>query len=157
MSVLFAARHTNLIGFWKDVYGYRMSCLQHEVVKEPMVEVVPKGSIITTNSVLTDLDLYTCSVNSVNFCADFRLDVTADGELTAFVGFFDVFFDLPHAVSFSTGPHSEPTHWKQIVFFLEEPVLFKKGNSFLLCIIITTNIEIKNVKKKGRVQPDSHL
>ncbi|KAJ9581980.1 hypothetical protein L9F63_003670 [Diploptera punctata] len=101
-----SARHGQLIGFWSDVYGYRMSCLQHEVVREAMVEIVPQDK----------------------FSANLNLEVTNDGTLTALVGYFDAFFDLPHAVSFSTGPHSKPTHWKQTVFLLEEPVAFKKGD-----------------------------
>ena len=109
-----------------------MSCLQHEVVKEAMVEVVPQDCVITTSCVLTEVDLYTCTTQTVNFSANLELQVIADGTLTALVGYFDVFFDLPSAVSFSTGPHSQPTHWKQTVFLLEEPLAFKKGEQFIL-------------------------
>lgn len=32
-------------------------------------------------------------------------------------------------VHFSTGPHSEYTHWKQTVFYLDEVLLIDEGNS----------------------------
>ncbi len=33
----------------------------------------------------------------------------------------------PKVTSFSTGPASEPTHWKQTVFFLRDPILAAEG------------------------------
>ncbi|XP_069676938.1 protein arginine N-methyltransferase 3 isoform X2 [Periplaneta americana] len=122
------ARHAELIGFWSNVYGYRMTCLQHEVVQEATIEVVSQDKIITTPCLLTELDLRTCTQNDLEFSSDLNLEVTTDSSLTALVGYFDVFFDLPHAVSFSTGPHVQPTHWKQTVFLVEEPLPVKKGD-----------------------------
>ena len=29
--------------------------------------------------------------------------------------------------SFTTGPESEPTHWKQTLFFLREPITVSEG------------------------------
>ncbi|GLH05504.1 Histone-arginine methyltransferase CARMER [Gryllus bimaculatus] len=122
-------RHKELIGFWTDVYGYRMSCLQREVVREPTVEVVPQHMLVTTASVLTQIDLYTCTVGNLDFTSEFSLQVMRDESLTALVGYFDVFFDLPQTVHFSTGPHAAPTHWKQTVFFLDEPIFVKQGDT----------------------------
>ncbi|KIO25717.1 hypothetical protein M407DRAFT_75351 [Tulasnella calospora MUT 4182] len=36
---------------------------------------------------------------------------------------------LPKSVSFSTGPRSMPTHWKQTVFLLREPIRVRKGTT----------------------------
>lgn len=33
----------------------------------------------------------------------------------------------PKVTSFSTGPASEPTHWKQTIFFLRDPILAAEG------------------------------
>ncbi|KDR16996.1 protein arginine N-methyltransferase 3 isoform X3 [Zootermopsis nevadensis] len=121
-------RHAELVGFWTDVYGYRMTCLQHEVVQEATIEVVPPDKIITSPCLLTELDLNTCCTNSLHFSSELKLEAIADGSITAFVGYFDVFFDLAHPVSFSTGPHAKPTHWKQTVFLLEEPIIVKQGD-----------------------------
>lgn len=124
-----SVRHKELIGFWSDVYGYRMSCLQREVIREPTVDVVPQHMVVTTASVLTQLDLNKCTIGSLDFTSEFSLQVMRDESLTALIGYFDVFFDLPQPVSFSTGPHAAPTHWKQTVFFLEEPVPVKQGDT----------------------------
>jgi len=47
--------------------------------------------------------------------------------LTSIAGYFDVFFDLDNPVSFSTGPLAAPTHWKQTIFFLDNPIAMKAG------------------------------
>ncbi|PNF31442.1 Protein arginine N-methyltransferase 3 [Cryptotermes secundus] len=120
-------RHAELVEFWTDVYGYRMTCLKHEVVQEATIEVVPANKVITSTCVLTELDLSTCSTSSLDFSSELKLEAITDGSITAFVGYFDVFFDLPRPVSFSTGPHATPTHWKQTVFLLEEPIIVQQG------------------------------
>jgi hypothetical protein len=43
------------------------------------------------------------------------------------VGYFDTHFEWSESaqsnkVFFSTGPHATPTHWKQTIFLLEEPI-----------------------------------
>jgi len=43
-------RHAELVGFWTDVYGYRMTSLQHAVVREATIEVVPPDKVITSSS-----------------------------------------------------------------------------------------------------------
>lgn len=35
----------------------------------------------------------------------------------------------PKVTSFSTGPESEPTHWKQTLFLLREPIVVHEGAS----------------------------
>ena len=120
-------RHAELVGFWTDVYGYHMTSLQHAVIQEATIEVVPPNKVITSTCLLRELDLNTCSTSSFDFSSELKLEATADGSVTAFVGYFDVFFDLPHPVSFSTSPHEKSTHWKQTVFLLEEPITVKQG------------------------------
>lgn len=73
------------------------------------------------------IDLYTVDTNCVNFSSPFELTVKKTGSLTAIVGYFDVFFDLDNPISFSTGPQSTPTHWKQTVFSLSEPISISEG------------------------------
>lgn len=120
-------RHQSLVGFWSDVYGYRMSCLRSEVVREPSVEVVDPNSVVTTTSQLSLLDLTTVDMNCLDFKSEFTLTATKNCDLTALVGYFDVFFDLPIPVAFSTGPLAKPTHWKQTVFLIKDPIALKQG------------------------------
>ncbi|XP_049791541.1 protein arginine N-methyltransferase 3 isoform X2 [Schistocerca nitens] len=122
-------RHRQLIHFWEDVYGFRMTCMQSEVLREPSVEVVPKDKIVTSSFVLTEIDLYSCSTDCINYTSEFSLEALRDCTITSFAGYFDVFFDLPVPIQFSTGPVSEATHWKQTVFFLKQPIPLQKGET----------------------------
>jgi hypothetical protein len=57
-----------------------------------------------------------------------------DFLLRVFLGmmaqWFDTIFDLKcdEAVSFSTGPHTTETHWKQCAFYLSKPVDMQPGS-----------------------------
>lgn len=43
--------------------------------------------------------------------------------------FFDSLFILsPESVHFSTSPESEPTHWQQVVFYIDEAIEVKQGS-----------------------------
>ncbi|KAK2587422.1 hypothetical protein KPH14_003135 [Odynerus spinipes] len=120
-------RYVDLIDYWSNVYGFKMSCMKGEVLKEPSIEICRPEYIITTAAEIQTFDLYTVTTDCVNFSAPFNLTVKKTGSLTALVGYFDVFFDLENSVSFSTGPHAPPTHWKQTVFSLKEPISITEG------------------------------
>lgn len=114
------------IRFWDDVYGFKMSCMVNEVAQEATIDVVPAKHIITRPEVLTEIDINTCDTTSCDFTSPFNLNVLEDGRIVSIIGYFDTFFDLPNSVSFSTGPHATPTHWKQTVFYLKDPIDVKK-------------------------------
>lgn len=120
--------HKKLIEFWSDVYGYKMNCMKSEVVREASIDIVPSKHIISEPCVVKEIDIYTCNTEVVNFTSEFKLPITNDGVLTSLVGYFDTFFDLPHNISFTTGPHKTPTHWKQTVFFFRDCKEVKKGD-----------------------------
>lgn len=120
--------YQKLINFWSDVYGYKMNCMKSEVIREASIDIANPTHLITTPSLLCEIDLNTCTTNAVNFSSEFQLNVLRDGNLTFLVGYFDTFFDLPNSVSFSTGPNSTPTHWKQTIFYLKEPIPLKKDD-----------------------------
>lgn len=121
-------RHQQYIEFWKDVYGFDMTCMQKEVLHEAMIETCRPECVLTESNVIADYDLMKVEVNYSNFSYDFSLKVLKMGELTSFVGYFDTFFDLPNAVSFSTSPEAKTTHWKQVVFFMKDPVHVNEGD-----------------------------
>ncbi|XP_053681134.1 uncharacterized protein LOC128732001 [Anopheles nili] len=122
-------RHNEFIGFWQDVYGFDMSCMKKEVLREATVEVCKPEHIITNANIIANFDLMEVDVDCPNFSYDFALTVKRNTHLTALVGYFDTFFELPEHIEFSTSPYSRPTHWKQTIFYLEEPVPVKEGQS----------------------------
>ncbi|XP_045511493.1 protein arginine N-methyltransferase 3 [Colias croceus] len=120
--------HKRLIDYWSDVYGYKMNCMKSEVVREATIDVVSQEHILSEPCVVKEIDIYTCTINVMNFVSEFRLPITKDGYLTSLLGYFDTFFDLPQSVSFTTGPHKTATHWKQTVFFFKDPKVVKQGD-----------------------------
>lgn len=123
------ALHQRHLGFWEDVYGFKMSCLKKEVAREAHIMLVSPESICSVRPALVkSLDLNVCSVEDTNFTADFEFEVVPGAdEITAFAGYFDSAFELPVPVVLSTSPQAEPTHWKQTVFLLERPIAVQPG------------------------------
>jgi protein arginine N-methyltransferase 3 len=122
-------RFNNYIGFFNNVYGYNMSCILKDILREGHVETCKEEFVITKPNIINELDINTCDLNYSNFTYDFNLEVTKDSKMTAICGYFDTFFDLPEQyVFFSTSPAAKSTHWKQIVFYLDEPVDVKCGD-----------------------------
>jgi len=123
-------RYDSLVGFWSDVYGYKMSCMRGPILGEANVEVVPASNLASSNAEVLELDLNTCTVGDTEFESEFTFDITRDCELTGILGWFDTFFDLSTSpVILSTSPRSEPTHWKQTVFYLPDKMPVVAGQN----------------------------
>lgn len=122
-------RHRHLISYWNNVYGFDMSCLQKEVLRETSIEVCNPKYILTEPFAIVDLDLMSVDLNYSNFTSEFTLKVITTGKLTSLVGYFDTFFELPQHVEFSTSPHNTATHWKQAVFYLKDAITVNAGDS----------------------------
>lgn len=92
------------IYFWDNVYGFKMTCLKEEAMKEPLVDCVHAKAVITEAAPIFAIDLYKVTVDDLNFKSDFVLKVKSDDYLHAFVAFFDVVFSKCHTrVGFTTG------------------------------------------------------
>jgi len=137
-------RYDRLVGFWSDVYGYKMSCMRSPILGEASVEVVPGNLVVSNSCNVLDLNINTCSVADTEFSSSFELKITKDCDLTGILGYFDTFFDLSTPVMFSTGPQVKPTHWKQTVFFLPEKLPVKLNQ------IISCKIVCKRMKTDAR-------
>lgn len=122
------------MGFWSDVYGFRMPSLRTETLIKAQVEIVPADRIITEEYKLCTFDMYTCDTNSTNFKVEFKLNVNKTCSMTGIVGYFDSKFDNVNPVTLSTAPYSPPTHWKQTVFLLPDPICVNEGNNMRIPI-----------------------
>jgi len=49
------------IGFWSDVYGYKMSCLRNEMLQEAYIVDVNASNVATAPAVVCSLDLMTAT------------------------------------------------------------------------------------------------
>jgi protein arginine N-methyltransferase 1 len=106
--------------FWKDVYGFDMSCLVDGSEKLGdtgcTVEEVRQADLITEHCTIKDLDMQTVTVPELEFATDFELTFEEDRTLDSFVVWFDTTFDYKCNTStvLSTAPTSETTpltHW----------------------------------------------
>ncbi|XP_074648357.1 protein arginine N-methyltransferase 3-like [Tubulanus polymorphus] len=120
--------HQKYLSYWDDVYGFKMSCMKTSVVKEATVEITKSEKMISTAAMIKELPCNSCTVKDLDFTSTFTVTITEDGTITAFIGYFDTFFQkaCENPVMFSTGPAATPTHWKQTVFLLEKPLAVKK-------------------------------
>jgi len=122
-------RYEKTIDFWKDVYGFQMSCMKEPVLTEASIEVIPKEKVASNLAEILRLDLTKCKVEDfAEFSTDFELEINCDSKITAIGGSFDTkFAQMKNSVNLSTSPWCKPTHWKQTVFYLEKPISVKKG------------------------------
>ncbi|KAF8948804.1 hypothetical protein BGZ47_002386 [Haplosporangium gracile] len=137
------------IDYWNDVYGFKMSTMKENVLREAVVDFVSPESIVTNTVTIKDLPHQTITVAGLDFVSDFELEMKYDDHVSAFVGYFDTWFTRDgndvgldvgiekeelkkHRLNgFTTGPvytRSEETHWKQTMFVLERPIELKKGD-----------------------------
>eukprot|EP01119_Soliformovum_irregulare_P001347 TRINITY_DN11073_c0_g1_i1.p1 TRINITY_DN11073_c0_g1~~TRINITY_DN11073_c0_g1_i1.p1 ORF type:complete len:343 (-),score=92.96 TRINITY_DN11073_c0_g1_i1:264-1265(-) len=118
------------INFWDNVYGFKMSCIKKNAIQEPLVDVVDNKQVMTNSCQLMTIDLATVKIEDLTFSVPFKIDATRDDFAHAFVVYFDIDFTRTHKrIHFSTGPHAQYTHWKQTVFYLQDVLSVKKGES----------------------------
>ena len=115
--------------YWNNVYGFSMSCMADWAISEPLVDVVEEKAVLADDVVIKEIDILTISKEDLAFESEFELRVTRQDTMHAFIGYFDISFPSDKtAVSFSTGPHAKYTHWKQTVFYLQQPIQLEKGD-----------------------------
>ena len=120
-------RH-NKIESWNNVYGFDMSCIRNTALAEPLIDITNPENVNSTISKVFDIDLYTVTKEELDFSAGFELTFTRDDKCHAIATWFDVIFQkVPNKVVLPTGPFEEPTHWRQVMFYLNKEIKVKKG------------------------------
>ncbi|KXS21232.1 S-adenosyl-L-methionine-dependent methyltransferase [Gonapodya prolifera JEL478] len=120
------------VGYFGDVYGFAMEPLKEEFYKEGQVEVLAKDSIVSDLVLLKTWDIAACTVPSLDFTSTVTLQVTRRdvSKIYGIAVSFDVTFSGPspddHNVRMTTSPLSTPTHWKQGLLLLREPIVLDK-------------------------------
>ncbi|KAF9232315.1 S-adenosyl-L-methionine-dependent methyltransferase [Melanogaster broomeanus] len=133
------------VDFWGDVYGFDLSEMAHEVYNEAIVDVVGPDSVVSEPCLLKDLNLKSITSRQLDFTSPFTLTSTSSmhGDATlaevwpvggksasrrrASIGPGLKQKEQKKVISFSTGPLSQPTHWKQTIFLLRDPILAEEG------------------------------
>jgi len=139
------------INFWNSVYGFDMSCIKELALLEPLVDVCEHNQVLSNSCAVLNIDLYTIKKEELDFQSDFKINVSRDDYCHALVAYFTVEFSKSHKrLGFSTGPLEEYTHWKQTVFYLDDPLTVCKGE------VISGKIDVKRNDKNPR-DIDIHL
>nr|XP_056707903.1 protein arginine N-methyltransferase 3 [Euleptes europaea] len=122
-------KHADRLAFWDDVYGFNMSCMKKAVVPEAVVDVLDSSTLLSEGCVIKWIDCHVVSVAELEFTSEFTLTVMKTSLCTAIAGYFDIYFEknCNQKVLFSTSPCSAGTHWKQTLFYLENPIHVEKG------------------------------
>lgn len=156
--------YNDRVNFWNEVYGFSMKPMNHDVIKNGLITVLPKDSMISNSVVIKDIQTKTVSVPELDFHTEFSLDIFSNGKVYALCGWFDTFFQGENidSVMFSTSPMTTPTHWMQTAFILQTPIIVEKGDilfgSFIckksarnpreLVVVIDWNVKGKELKGK---------
>ena len=113
--------NTKLRTVWDNVYGFDYTPLKDTALTEPLVDTVEVKACVTDPSRVFSIDLYTVTAADLAFQAPYILNVRRVDFIHALIAWFDIEFTACHKpISFSTGPHSKYTHWKQTVFYLRD-------------------------------------
>lgn len=134
------------VNFWKNnVYGFKMQSIANLVLVEPDINYMEKYETITDSYIFFEFDCNTVKPEQLDFTSSFTLHSSHEGTMDVFVIYFDVnFSNANKPVSFSTGPRSPETHWRQTVLILNEPLNLKSGD------IVTGKIELKSNRESFR-------
>jgi len=128
------------VGFWSNVYGFDMSCVQEDVVNEPLVDCVEQKNVCSFYKPVLDVDLYTVKKEDLDFACKVSLPILRNDYVHALVAFFTVEFTKCHKkTGFSTGPHAQYTHWKQTVFYLTKDLMVSKDTNLDMDLSVKRN------------------
>lgn len=128
------------IEFWKDVYGFDMSCIRKQSIMEPLVDVVEEKQIVTNCQMLKTMDISKMTPGDASFTVPFKLVAARNDYIHALVAYFDVSFTMCHkTLGFSTGPRSRSTHWKQTVLYLEDMLTICEGEELSGSMTVAQN------------------
>lgn len=123
--------------FWTDVYGVDMSCMTPTVMKEPLVDVVNSDMLMSDSCKVLDLDLVHMKKEDVNFSNTYRLKMNYNDRVHGLIAWFDTPFSrLTRPNLLSTSPFKKYTHWKQTVFYTEQDIDVRQGDTLFGSIAV---------------------
>lgn len=107
-----------------------MSCLSNAFLLEPLTDSVDAYNLCSRDDVFFNLDLNTVRVQDLDFSTTYKIELDRQEVVNGLVTWFDIEFGgMDNLVTFSTGPKAQYTHWKQTVFFFDQPLDGFKGET----------------------------
>ncbi|XP_038149287.1 protein arginine N-methyltransferase 2 isoform X1 [Cyprinodon tularosa] len=131
--------YSEKMAFWERPYGLDFTPLQplaqQEFFTKPKFShVVDPEDCLSAPCDVFHLNMYTVQVTELEeMKGEFHFCVTKPGIFHGFTAWFTVQFESLETggatVELNTGPNSDPTHWKQTLFMLDEPIHVYAGDS----------------------------
>ena len=138
------------INSWSNIYGFNMNCIKEAAIAEPLIDNCTEDYIISSTCKIFDIDLYNIKIEELDFMSGYEIQFNSDECFNGLVYWFNVSFNkVPNKVVLPTGPYEEPTHWKQVVFYIEDDIYVKNGeklNGNIAVIKDKNNFRFINVK-----------
>ena len=138
------------INSWNNIYGFNMNCIKEAAIAEPLIDNCTEDYIISSSCKIFDIDLYKIKKEELDFMSGYEIKFNCDDCFNGLVSWFNVSFNkVQNNITLSTAPYDEPTHWKQVVFYIEDNVYVKKGENLkgnIAVIKDKTNFRFINVK-----------
>uniref|UniRef100_A0A3Q2YKS9 Protein arginine methyltransferase 2 n=1 Tax=Hippocampus comes TaxID=109280 RepID=A0A3Q2YKS9_HIPCM len=141
--------YSEKMAFWEKPYGLDFTplqplALQEFFAKPKFSHLMEPGDRLASPADVICLDMHTLQVADLEEMQgkfQFRLDKS--GVFHGFTAWFSVCFNSLEEggapVELNTGPDSEPTHWKQTLFMLDEPVSVHAADRISGSIILRRN------------------
>ena len=138
------------INTWNNVYGFNMNCIKEAAIAEPLIDNCTEDYLISSSCKIYDIDLYKVTKEELDFMSGYEVEFIGDECFNGLVSWFNVSFNkVQNKVVLPTGPNDEPTHWKQVVFYIEDNVDVQKGEKLrgnIAVIKDKNNFRFINVK-----------
>lgn len=113
---------------WNNVQGIDYSYFKRQQYVEPLVDTVDKQQMCTDVARIFHMDLHTVTEPELAFTSKFTITATRDDTIHAISIHFDTPFTAGHdTVVLDTAPWKTPTHWRQSVLYLYNPISVVKG------------------------------
>ena len=114
--------------FWDNVFGFDMSAIKALAQLEPLVDCADPEQVMSNSALLLDIDLYTVTAPELDFTSTFELTANRSDYAHALCCYFNCEFSKTHnKIKLPTGPLNKYTHWKQTIFYIDEPLIVHSG------------------------------
>ena len=124
-----------------------MSTIKKMALAEPLVDIVDSKAIISSIEPILHLDIMTCKKEDLAFSHDFKLKFCRSDYCHALMSYFECAFTLVHKpIVFSTSPLCQYTHWKQVVYYLEEPLTVCNGEELYTKIQVPSPHRFRDIE-----------
>ncbi|NIG60068.1 protein arginine N-methyltransferase 2-like [Pontoporia blainvillei] len=135
--------------FWDNAYEFDLSALKSLAIKEFFSKpkynhILKPEDCLSEPCTILQLDMRTVQIADLETMkGELHFDIKKAGALHGFTAWFSVRFqnleeDEPQLV-LSTGPLHPTTHWKQVLFMMDEPVSVLAGDVVTGSVVLQRN------------------